>query len=105
MFQERYTPQGQDVKSWCRDGVRASPLAGWLAAAYHEFIPHLEDLLEVCCHGLRLVSEAAVGADAHAVLACHGQDGRTIVLQDRLAAGIRGGTTRETQASTPVLVG
>lgn len=52
--------------------------------AHHELVPHLEDLLEIGRHGLSLVSESAVRANADAVLARHGQDGGAIVLQDRL---------------------
>lgn len=54
------------------------------ALSHHELVPHLEDLFEVGCHSLGLVAEAAVGANAHAVLPGHGQDGRAVVLQDRL---------------------
>lgn len=52
--------------------------------AYHELVPHLEDLLEVGRHGLSLVPESAVRANADAVLARHGQNRGSIVLQDRL---------------------
>lgn len=54
--------------------------------AHHELVPHLEDLLEVGRHGLSLVSESAVRANADAVLARHGQNGGAIVLQDRLVS-------------------
>lgn len=54
--------------------------------AHHELITHLEDFLKVRRHGLRLISQPTVRADAHTVLSGHRQDGRPIVLQDRLSA-------------------
>lgn len=51
---------------------------------HHELVPHFKDLFEVGRHGLSLVSEPAVRANADAVLARHRQNRRSIVLQDRL---------------------
>lgn len=71
------------IREWPTGLPRAYRSAGM--RPYHELVSHLENLLKVGGHGLGLVSETAVGADAHAVLAGHGQDGRAVVLQDRLS--------------------